>query len=429
MFINKNLLSHLLIKLTNILYEIILVGIVNSLTKVIEKDSLNKKVKILFAITLSSIGGAQKVLYDILSSLPEDKYDISLVTSINGKLTDWINKLNIKRTYKIKIVTISNIKREISPVNDILALLKLYNFIKKQRFDIVHCHSSKMCILGTLAAFFARVPKMFITVHGWGINKNMSKITQKLLGKVQKWVGKLCTRIVCVSNSSMEIGIKNNWIKNHNSCVIYNGCIDYSGNIGKLRTELNLDFYTPIIGTVMRLDKPKDPLFNIMVLDELKKRGYKVKLVIIGDGPLKKKCEDICYNLGLNSDVFLMGYRDDVRDLIIDFNIFTLFSESEALPVSIIEAMMASKPVVASNVGGIPELISNGENGYLLDELSIQKASDTLAKLLLNPYEVVNLGVNSKKIALKKFNIINMVSEYEKIYNLNFKKDKAEKKN
>lgn len=171
--------------------------------------------------------------------------------------------------------------------------------MKKGKYDIAHFHSFKMSILGRFAAYMARVPAIYFTVHGWGINEYQPKWMQKMLGFVEKIAGRQCTMGLCVSKYLMDIGIENGWLQPNKACVIYNG-IDMAPAIkGKLRNELKIDDDTIIIGTIMRLLEPKQPVYTIQVFDEVLKRGYKVKLVIIGDGPLNQECRSTIQKLDI----------------------------------------------------------------------------------------------------------------------------------
>ena len=162
------------------------------------------KVKILMGITLSEMGGAQKVVYDLISSLPEDRYDITLATYPGGELIQWIKDLETQGGKRVRIIGIPQLRREISPFYDISTFCKLYGLMKKERYDIAHFHSSKMGILGRLAAFMAGVPKIYFTVHGWGINEYQPEWLQKMLGLAEKVAGRRCTMCLCVSHHHMD---------------------------------------------------------------------------------------------------------------------------------------------------------------------------------------------------------------------------------
>ena len=369
-------------------------------------DMIIPKKKLLLGITLSEMGGAQKIVYYIVASLPEESFDITLVTAPDGELIKWIEELNQTRLSPVRIQTLPSLQRKLSPGNDLKTFVALYRLIKAGKYDIAHFHSSKMGILGRWAAWLAGTPGIFFTAHGWGVYEYQRPLLQKLFGWIENLSSQLCSKVICVSEYDREMGINRGWVNPAKVRILYNGVPEPEAITGKLKNELQLNDETLIIGTICRLAEPKDPLCLIQVFAELKQRAGSapeppLKLVIIGDGPLRENCLNLITSLGLSEDIFLLGTRDDARDLLNDFDIFVLFSKREALPVTIIEAMQAGKPVIASRVGGIPELIQNGINGYLITHGAIQEGVDAIAPLLAEngAAERQRLGIAGQKMA------------------------------
>lgn len=380
------------------------------LYKITKDQTVGGNVRLLVGITLSEMGGAQKVVYDIISSLPLDRYDITLVTYPGGELIDWL------APYEIDVITIPEIRREISPYNDIVTFFKLYFIMKSGNFHIAHFHSSKMGILGRCAAWVAGVPKNYFTVHGWGINEYQPLWLQRVLGSAEWLAGKMCTKCIFVSEHHKRIGIEKGWIDENKASVIYNGIDDKPDIVGRLREELGVDKKIPIIGTIMRLREPKQPAFTIQVYDELIKRGLRAELVIIGDGPQREECIELIAELGIERGVHLLGTRGDARILLNDFDIFTLFSRWEGLPISIIEAMFAGKPIVSSSVGGIPELLIHEETGYLIESFDIKEVADYIQTLLEDDELRISMGKKAFKTAISLFGKEEMSKAYERLY-------------
>lgn len=373
--------------------------------------------KILFCITLPEVGGAQKVVYDIIASLDTLKFDVTLATSAEGPLTNWIRKLNEQRSDKIKVVIIPSIKREISLWNDLKALYCIYRIIKNVSFDIVHLHSSKAGALGRCAAWLAGVPKVFYTAHGWGIYESDSKLKQNICGFVERISCHLCTKVVCVSNHDFNKGLARKWIRKEAACVIYNG-IENAATLDMHQKAVNKTGEEVLVmGTVMRLKEPKDPIFTIKVFHEVKRMyGNKVKLILIGDGRLMNDCRSLISELDLDDDVEMLGEYEPVRNKLCSFDVFTLFSKSEGLPISIIEAMAAGKPIVASNVGGIPELVIDHISGFLVNGTDINKAAEYISILLKDAELREKMGSYSQEVAHSFFSKDKMMAAYESLY-------------
>jgi len=375
-----------------------------------------KRKKLLMGVTLSEVGGCQKVVYDIIVNLPHAEYDITLVTSPNGELLDWIKEYNAQKNVQIKVIELKSLKRNISVLNDSKALFDLFKIICKGRYDIAHFHSSKMGILGRLAAKLARVPKIFYTVHGWGLHASGSGVKFRLLSMLEKMAGKLSTKVVCVSTHDFYEGLHNGWIIKEKACIIHNGIAFYTGVKYDLQKELNIKEGTPIISVVARLSEPKDPLFAIRVAEYIKHTGCNFKFLLIGDGVMRKDCEQLIETLNLQEQILLMGTCSNVREILQSVDIALLFSKWEGLPISIIEAMFAGKPVIANGVGGIPELITHGINGYLLDDFNVTQAAEYIITLLSDSDLRERMGNEGRKIALEEFNLGKMIMKYQALY-------------
>ena len=376
------------------------------------------RIKILFVITLSELGGAQKVVYHIAAGLDPREFDITVTCAPGGELVNCLRNLH----KGIMIVEIPELKRDISPANDLKAYFKLYALMKKNSYHIVHCHSSKAGILGRLAAWKAGVPKIIFTVHGWGINEYQSWLVRFLYTRAERLAGVRSTNVVCVSESDLLKARRLRLVTGDKLSVIYNGLPFPEKKEGLLHKELGIRKDDIIIGTVARLAFQKDPLFLLEVAERMITRLKRDKInsqpcfVIIGDGPLRPECEKFINNKSLQRSVFLLGTREDAAELVQDFDIFVLFSRWEGLPLTIIEAMLAGRPVVANAVGGVSELVVHEETGLLIKKLDVNEAEKALLNLMSDPGKRLSMGQSGQLRALNLFNIDKMVEKYGELY-------------
>lgn len=375
-----------------------------------------QKKRLLTGVTLSELGGCQKVVFDLLTSLPDTEYELTLVTSPGGELLDWIKDFNAQKNSKIQVIELESLKRDISVRKDIKTFFALIRILKKGHYDIAHFHCSKIGLLGRMAAKLVRVPQIYYTVHGWGLHASGSGLKFKILGMLEKLAGRLSTKVICVSERDLAEGVRSGWIQKEKALVIHNGIAPYAGEKYDLRKELQIPEKIPVLAAVERLKEPKDPLLAVKAANFIKRSGYPFRLLIIGDGVLRKDCEELIDKLALNEQVSLLGTRNNVRELLQSVDIVLLFSKWEGLPVSIIEAMFAGKPVIASNVGGIPELISHGQNGYLLDGGSAAQAAEYGIRLMKDLGLRDRLGSEGERIAYQKFTLDEMVGKYRNLY-------------
>jgi glycosyltransferase involved in cell wall biosynthesis len=376
------------------------------------------RIKILYIITLSELGGAQKMVYHIAAGLDPQEFDLTVACAPGGELINWLSNLH----QDIKIMEIPELKRNISPFNDLKAFLKLYDLMRKHSYHIVHCHSSKAGILGRLAAWKAGVPKIIFTVHGWGINEYQSWMVRVLYTWVERFTGARSTKVVCVSESDLLKARSLKLVTDDKLIVIYNGLPAPDNREGLLRGELGIDKDDIIVGTVARLASQKDPLFLLLVAARMINNDNKIKgegrlcFVLIGDGPLRPECEKFISENNLINNVFLLGTREEAAELVQDFDIFVLFSRWEGLPLTIIEAMLAGRPVVANIVGGIGELVVHQETGLLINKLDVNEAEKALVNLIFDPEKRLSMGYAGRQRARKFFSLDKMVGKYRELY-------------
>ncbi|MCL6479195.1 MAG: glycosyltransferase family 4 protein [Peptococcaceae bacterium] len=373
--------------------------------------------KVLLLVTLSEIGGAQKVVYHLAAGLDREKFDITVACAPGGELVEWVKDLP-----GVKVVELACLRRDISPLQDALCLLRLYRLIKSGGYDIVHCHSSKAGVLGRLAARLAGVRQIYFTVHGWGIDNRQPLPVRWLYAMAERLAGAVSTGVVCVSDHDRKKGLTLRLAGEDKLAVIHNGMPDVSGlrriPENGLRKELGLKAGDVIIGTVMRLAPPKQPLFFLETAATLMERACHAGLyfVIVGDGPLRSRCEEYIAEHNLRGRAFLLGTREDSQVLVSGLDIFTLFSSHEGLPLTIIEAMLAGLPVVAGNVGGVGEMVVHGETGYLVNGADVEAAASCIEELVKNPHLRGKMGAAGRRRALEMFTLDRMISHYEELY-------------
>lgn len=369
---------------------------------------MSKKIKILQFITLSEIGGAQTVLYRIIKHLPEN-FEITLICAKAGELVDMVKNLD----KDINIVGIDELQRDLSFNLDSIVFKKVYSIIKQEQFDIVHCHSSKAGVIGRICGYLNKTPKIIFTSHGLSFNNHQGILKRSLYKTAEFISGKCCHNVVCVSEYDKN---KLKSVVSKKKLIVIPNSVEQQSHPPslsflelrrgeKVKNQINILF-------VGRLSEPKLPELLIKCFVEFKNKN--VKLQIVGDGPKFDLCKDLKNNFALQN-IQLLGTQLDVKRFYSEADIFILLSRWEGLPMTIIEAMSFGLPVIASNVGGIPELIKNGYNGYLVDNK--EKQIENCLNLLIQNQELRQyFAKNTLKKYKENYTIDNMIKQYLKIY-------------
>jgi glycosyltransferase involved in cell wall biosynthesis len=345
---------------------------------------------VLLVITLAEVGGAQRYVASLLTALV-DRFDVVVAAHGQGPLREAAEQAGVP------FVPLRHVRRPIRPWRDLAGLVELFLLFRRERPDIVHLNSSKAGLLGRLAASAAKVPIRIFTVHGWAFAAH-SGIASRFYRWADALVAPLTTVVVCVSEHDRRAGLRAGTCTEARSLVIRNGIsmaeVSRSGHHLRAR---------PRLVSVGRLQAPKDFTTLVRALAHLPPNAYEA--LIVGDGPGRAKLEDEARRLGLEGQAAFVGERADVPSLLGASDVFVLSSRSESLPVSVLEAMAAELPVVASRVGGVPELVVDGRTGFLVQPGDPMELAAALGRLLADPDLRRRLGAVGRVRAETRFGV------------------------
>lgn len=356
-----------------------------------------KKKKILFLITKSNWGGAQRYVFDLATNLPKDRFDVSVALGGDGPLRQKLEAA------EIDIYPIKNLARDISLQKEVRSFIEIANVIRQMRPDVLHINSSKAGGLGALIGRVLGVRRVIFTAHGWAFNEDRPS-WQKLILTFFHWVTVLLAHHTIAVSQALKTQL--NWPgAQARMTVVYNGRKEINFlTRDDARHELTkiipaLDAHTNDLwtGTIGELHPVKCHGVMIEAMAQLVAEGHQLRHLIIGTGELAEKLTQRIQEKNLQEYIFLMGHIDEAARFLKALDIYVQPSRSEALAYTVIEAAQAGLPIVASRVGGIPEIITDQLEGVLVapeDPDTLQKA---LAELIKAPERAHSLGVAAHK--------------------------------
>ena len=328
-------------------------------------DLNSGKPRILYLVTRAEHGGAQTQVLDLACSMRPD-FEVSVATGEEGFLTEAC------RERAVPVYVLPHLQREVRPIADARAFGEIWQLIRKLRPDLLHVHTFKAGFLARLAGRILRIPSVY-TIHAWLYGTAaVSRFSSALSGPCERMAARWCERIITVSRAGARV-VRGHRIGSPSKLVtIHNGLPDCSEQARLSPTE------TPVITMVARFIEGKDHDLLLRAFARIPK-GPRLRLV--GDGPTRASVESLARELGIREQVDFLGNRDDVASLLVTSDVFVLASLSEMLPISILEAMRAGLPVIASDVGGVGEAIAHNENGFLVPSGSVSALAQALTDL------------------------------------------------
>ena len=358
------------------------------------------RARVFIVITLSEIGGAQRYV-ELLAPGLVSEFDLVVAAHGHGPLEEKLRALGVR------FVSLRHMRRPIRPWRDVLALVELLGILRRERPHIVHANSTKAGVIARLAAFLTRVPVRVFTVHGWAFSAH-SGLASTSYRWAERLMCHLTTLTICVSESDVRKGLRARTCRAGRSVLIRNA-VDVSVNSTNLRAQT-----TPLVVSVGRLQRPKDYVTLIRALSILNPVAYRAE--IVGDGPLRAEIETEIRTLGLDETVSLLGERADVGCVLASADVFVLSSDSEGLPMSILEAMAAGLPVVASSVGGVSEIVEHGVTGLLVPPRNPASLADSIRSLLENPGLRNEMGTAARTRARTSFGLATFLNAHVDVY-------------
>ncbi len=382
-------------------------------------DRLDKK-KIILLITQSKYGGAQKYLLELARFFSQHNQVLIAVGEEKNQDAQFFAEA---RALGIEPIIIHSLIRDISLVKAWEATLEIRKLLKNEQPDFIHINSSMAGAIGACAAWLYRfdplnkVIRVIYTVHGFVFNEPLPALKKQVYRIIEKvsagWKGAL----ICVSDYDKQQGIQHKIAPDARMVVIHNGINTKQELLtrSEARAQLHIPEDSFVVGTIAAL-YPTKGLSALLDAIQLLPRDKKMKFSILGDGPLRKDLETQATNLGILDSVQFHGAVPNASRLLKAFDISILPSLKEGLPLAILEAGLAGVPVIASRVGGIPEIIEHQVFGLLVEPGNAQDIALALAAFYDDPKLRASMSHALQKKVREEFTLDKMLQKTEELY-------------
>jgi glycosyltransferase involved in cell wall biosynthesis len=367
------------------------------------------RVRVMEMIDRPSLGGGQTAVLLLAGSLDRSKFEVSVCSGGGGPLVDELRKAGVAH-HEASFGT----KRWSKNAAAIRRILE------QERVDILHTHGGIAGFFGRRAARAAGTPVVIHTLHGIHYLHYRNPVLKRIYVHLERHFSRFTDKLVLVSDGDRDAARKYGLAPETKLAVIKNGLdtglLQAARDASGLKKRLGLDDAGPVIGTVARLHRQKGVVYLVRAASRIRQELPGARVLCVGGGPLRSKTAKAIRKLGLEETVILLGETPDAAGLIPAFDVFVLPSLWEGLPFVLIEAAALGKPIVATNVAGNNEIITDGETGILVPARDPDALSAAVIKLLRDGKLAANLAAAARRLIPPRFTLDRMVRDTEELY-------------
>jgi glycosyltransferase involved in cell wall biosynthesis len=383
---------------------------------------LPDRIKVLRVIARLNVGGPALHVAYLTAGLRERGYDTTLVAGTLARGED--SMAFVASGLDVEVVTIPELGREISLLRDLVATLRLARLIRRERPQIVHTHTAKAGTVGRLAARIAGgSPKPIVvhTFHGHVLRGYFDPIRSRIFAWLERTLARYSTALIAVSPQVRDDLVALGVAPREKFTVIRLGIelgerVAEKDGRAETRRYLGIPPHRFAVGWIGRMTAIKNTEDVLSAFKELLDRGVEATLCMVGDGPDRAQLERRAHELGIMRDTLFLGYQQEVASLYAAFDALVLPSSNEGTPVSVIEALAARTPVVATRVGGVPDVVREGEDGFLVETGDTEALADRLARLAHDPELRERMGTAARDRVLPRYAVERLVDDVDRFY-------------
>jgi len=367
------------------------------------------RVKVLEMIDRPSLGGGQTAVLLLAGSIDLSKFDVSVCSEGGGPLVEELKKAGV-----------AHHEASFGKKRWGRSVARIQRILENERVGILHTHGGIAGFFGRRAARKAGTPVVIHTLHGIHYLHYRNPALKRAYISLERYYSKFTDKLVLVSEGDREAARRYRLAPEAKLVVIKNGLdpamLKARRDASRLKKKLGLGDAAPIIGTVARLHHQKGVVFLVRAASRIKQEFPDAKVLCVGGGPLRSKMAEEVRKLGLEDTVVLLGEAPDGAGLISSFDVFVLPSLWEGLPFVLIEAAALGKPIVATDVEGNNEVITDGETGLLVPAQDPEALAGAVIRLLRDRKMAKRLAASAKKFIPPRHTLARMARETEDLY-------------
>ena len=381
------------------------------------------RVKILRVIARLNMGGPALHVAYLTEGLTRRGYDTTLVAGSLARGED--SMAFVADAHGVQIVRIDQLGREISPLRDLMATIRLARLIRRERPQILHTHTAKAGTVGRMAALLAgsrRPPIVVHTFHGHVLRGYFGPVRSLIFRLLERFLAARTTALIAVSPQVRDDLVALGVARRERFAVIRLG-IELDERVtpgqngrGDSRRYLGIPDDRFAVGWIGRMTAVKRTDDVLVAFRRLREIGVDAVLCMVGDGPDRVLLEQRAHDLGIARETVFLGYQEDVAPFYAAFDALVLPSSNEGTPVSVIEALAAELPVVATRVGGVPDVVRDGEDGFLVEAGATGDLADRLAQLARDPALRTRMGRHGRERVLPRYAVERLVDDIDELY-------------
>lgn len=376
-----------------------------------------QRVRVLHVHTLPVVSGSGINTYLSMAGLPAARYRMEIACAPGGALLDMIEADGMT------VHPVQHLVQPIAPVRDVLALVSLVQVMRRGKYHIVHTHNSKAGFLGRLAARIAGVPVIIHTVHGFSFHQSESAPRRRLFRALERMAAGWCHHMIFISRPLVEWARREGVLKDGQAhSVIYSGInLERFHPVTRsarrhLRRRFGMPPDAPVVGMISKLWPGKGHEVLLRAFAALRERMPRARLLIVGEGDERAHLSHMAKRLGIGGAVVFTGFMSAVEEGIGACDVTVLPSFFEGMGRVLLESMAMGVPVVASNVGGIPDIVHHLENGLLVPPGDARALSRALHYMLRDTNRLATYGQAGRRSVLGRHSSEMMCRAIEDVY-------------